>query len=67
MTWDPEEDVGTFPVVYSLANRLGVMCTTLNWLSEHIDMRSVGQLGLAQSRARSRAAFSSSQDVLKMS
>ncbi len=31
-----------------------------DWLSEHIDMRLVGQLALAQPRARSRVAFSSS-------
>ncbi len=34
----------------------------MDLLSEHIDMRSVGPLALAQSRARSRAAFSSSKE-----
>ncbi len=59
MTWIPEEGGGALPVDKSL----GVMFAALksrDWLSEHIDMRSVGQLALAQSRARSWAAFSSS-------
>ncbi len=32
ITWNPDEGCGAFPVVYSLANGLGVMCATLNWL-----------------------------------
>ncbi len=34
----------------------------MDWLSEHIEMRSVRQLALDQSRARSRAALSCSEE-----
>ncbi len=30
VAWYPDDSVGAFPVVYSLANRLGVMCAALN-------------------------------------
>ncbi len=30
VTWNPNASGGAFPVVYSLANRLGVMCAALN-------------------------------------
>ncbi len=29
-TWNPDESGGAFPIVKSLANRLRVMCATLN-------------------------------------
>ncbi len=30
VTWNPDESGGAFPVVWSLVNRLGVMCSALN-------------------------------------
>ncbi len=40
MTWNPDEDGGAFPVVQSLANRLGAMCATLNSFKQRLAVRA---------------------------
>ncbi len=39
MTWDPDEDGGTFLVVQLLANRLGIVCATLNNFKQRLAVR----------------------------
>ncbi len=40
MTLNPDEGGGAFPVALSLANRLGVMCATLNSFKKRLAVRA---------------------------